>query len=76
MDPELSGNRFQVYHEDADVVINHKGTQSLSHAVTDLRIMVGDKSVKNNKRFTYSKDITKKAKEKYIDSHITHTSHS
>eukprot|EP01040_Poterioochromonas_malhamensis_P009122 gene9122-9882_t len=75
IDPELSGNRVQVYfNEDKNhAVVAHRGTQGMQDWVTNLRVALGDKS---GKRFQHSKDIQKKAEEKYKNSNITTVGHS
>jgi hypothetical protein len=75
IDKELSGNRVQVLHNPTTnkVIINHRGTKGFQDIITDLRLLVGNKS---SNRFKYSKNITDKAKEKYENSDITHIGHS
>lgn len=76
LDPELSGQRVQVYHnpKTSHAVINHRGTKGIQDVITDIN-MLGRNS-KTNKRFQHSKDITDLAKQKYNNSNFTHIGHS
>src|SRR5688572_20204870 len=46
LDKSLSGTRAQVYHhpETNHLVVNHRGTQGIHDVITDMRLMLGDKS--------------------------------
>eukprot|EP01040_Poterioochromonas_malhamensis_P000306 gene306-323_t len=76
LDPELSGNRVQVYHnpQTNHTVVNHRGTQGVQDWMTDFRLaLLNDKS---SKRFKYSKQQQQLAEQKYKDADITTIGHS
>ena len=75
LDPQLSGSRAQVYHNEKNnkTIINHRGTQGINDLITDLKMSLGNT---NNKRFNHGKNITDKAIEKYAGSDFTITGHS
>ena len=75
-DDSLSGQRATVYHnpEKNHTVVTHKGTQSATDWLTNLRYgLFNDTS---GKRFEHAKKIQNQAEEKYKDSNITTVGHS
>jgi hypothetical protein len=56
LDESLSGTRAQVYHnpDTNHLVINHRGTASLSDVMTDIGLMF---NYKNGKRFKHGKKL-------------------
>ena len=75
IDKELSGQRVQVYYnpKSKQAVVAHRGTQGMHDWVTDARYAVGDTS---SKRFQHSKNIQKKAEQKYGANNVTSIGHS
>ncbi len=75
LDKSLSGDRAQVYHnsDTNHLVINHRGTSGLHDVMTDVRLMLGDKS---NKRFQHGKHVTDEAIKKYDTDNISISGHS
>jgi len=75
IDTELSGQRVQVYHnpKSKQTVVAHRGTQGFQDWVTDARYGVGDTS---SRRFQHSKNIQKKAEQKYGANNVTSIGHS
>jgi hypothetical protein len=75
LDKELSGKRVQTYYnpENDHLVINHRGTSGLQDVITDMRLMMNDKS---SRRFQHSKKNTDEALKKYDTQNVTHLGHS
>eukprot|EP00981_Chlorochromonas_danica_P012135 scaffold4518_cov172-Ochromonas_danica.AAC.2 len=69
LDKELSGSRVQVYYNPTThhVIVNHRGTKGINDVMTDINLMLGNKT---SKRFKHSKEITDKAIRKYQDSNV------
>ena len=75
MDKKLSGTRAQVYYhpETKHLVVNHRGTKGLNDVMTDIGLMIGNKS---GKRFEHGKKITDQALKKYNTNNVTISGHS
>lgn len=75
MDPELSGNRAQVYYNNitGKAYVVHRGTQGIHDIATDVRLALGDKS---SERFAHGRKIQKAAGLKYGPNNITTIGHS
>ena len=75
LDKELSGKRAQVYyHPEKDhLVVNHRGTKGIHDVMTDIRLVLGDKS---GNRFKHGKKITDDALRKYNTENVTIAGHS
>jgi hypothetical protein len=76
IDHDLSGQRAQVYHNPITgrVAVVHRGTSSAKDALTDLGMVFG--RTKSSKRFKHSKDIQRRAEEKYGPENISTLGHS
>lgn len=76
IDKDLSGDRVQVYYNPSlnHAVINHRGTKGFKDIITDINMTLFNN--KSSKRFEHSKDITNKAKEKYLEAQFSHIGHS
>jgi hypothetical protein len=76
IDRNLSGRRAQVYHNPKtnQVVISHRGTDSLQDWLTNLRVgLLNDKS---SERFKHAKRIQDEAHKKYGDKEYVTVGHS
>lgn len=75
IDKDLSNKKVQVYKKQNDnqAVVVHRGTNDLSDWMTNLKMTFG---YKKDDRFKNSKNIQKKAQEKYGAENITTLGHS
>jgi len=75
LDKSLSGTRAQVYYNPSTnhLVVNHRGTKGVHDVMTDIQLMLGNKS---GKRFAHGKKITDQALKKYHTDNVTISGHS
>lgn len=76
IDKDLSGQRVKVYNnpQTNESVVVHRGTKGSKDVFTDLKL--GLVNQKNNNRYNHSKNIQKKAEQKYGANNITTVGHS
>lgn len=77
IDPHLSGRRVKVWHnpESGKTIVGHRGTDPrlIPDLITDAAMSVG---IENTARFRHSKNIQKKAKQKYGTDNMMTIGHS
>lgn len=72
-DKSLSGKRVGVYNLDAKTYVVHRGTANLKDWTTDFLMALG---YENGNRFSHSKEIQKRAEEKYGRANVVTMGHS
>ena len=77
-DDSLSGQRAQVYHNDAtnQTYVVHRGTSGLQDVLTDIKLALFPKLYMQSTRYKHAKDVQQQAENKYGKENITTLGHS
>ena len=77
-DDSLSGQRAQVYHNDAtnQTYVVHRGTSGLQDVFTDIKLALFPKLYMQSTRYKHAKDIQEQAESKYGKENTTTLGHS